>query len=210
MSKKTNRLRCFLLLVPALGGCSSFGNTEAGALVGTGLGATTGAIIGSESGHAGGGALIGAAAGAVAGGLAGNAVDAREERDAAVAQAQYHQAQAQAAQQAMTSSDVIDMVHAQVSDDVIISTLRSRGCRFSNDPQSIIQLKGQGVSDRVIQAMQSSPSGAYAGSTPPVIYAGPRAAPPAVIVTPPPPYYGWGPRRYWGPPPPYYRPRYYW
>ncbi len=207
MSNKTNRLRLVLLLVPALGGCASYGNTEAGALVGTGLGATTGAIIGSESGHAGGGALIGAAAGALAGGLAGNAVDAREERDAAVAQAQYHQAQAQAAQQAMTSFDVVDMVRAGVSDEVIISTLHSRGCRFSNDPQSIIQLKGQGVSDRVIQAMQSSPSAA----TPPVIYAGPRGAPPpAVIVTPPPVYYGWGPRRYWGPPPPYYRHRYYW
>src|SRR5262245_64970259 len=107
----------------AVAGCQNMNNTQSGALLGTGLGATTGAIIGSESGHAGGGALIGAAAGALAGGLAGNAVDAREERDAAIAQAQYHQAQAQAAQQAMTTADVADMVHAGLSDDVIHRTV---------------------------------------------------------------------------------------
>lgn len=188
-----------------LGGCRQFGNTEAGALVGTGLGATAGAIIGGGSGHAAGGALIGAAAGAVTGGLAGNAADAREERDAAVAHAQYAQAQAGANARALTAGDVVSMTQNGVSDDVIVGSLQTRGCRFSGDPQSIIQLKQSGVSDRVIQAMQTS------GVATPYPAAGPA---PAVVYTPAPRYYGpppppvvyvgpgpgpgyWGPRRYW-------------
>jgi uncharacterized protein YcfJ len=209
------RLWTIALAVPLACGCRQFGNTEAGALVGTGLGATTGAIIGGESGHAGTGALIGAATGAVAGSLVGNAADAREERDAAMAQAQYTQAQAHAARQAVTTGDVVSMTQNGVSDDVIVGALRTRGCRFSGDPESIIQLKQAGVSDRVIQAMQTSASTApYAppAAPPPVVYApGPRYAPPAVIVAPAPYPYRWGPRgRYWGPPGPYHHRGHYW
>jgi uncharacterized protein YcfJ len=192
-------------------GCRQFGNTEAGALVGTGLGATTGAIIGSGSGRPGAGALIGAATGAVAGGLVGNAADAREERDAAVAQAQYAQAQAHAAQQALTTSDVVSMSQSGVSDDVIVNAVQTRGCRFSGDPQSIIHLKQAGVSDRVIQAMQSS--GVHVPhpvptAAPPVVYtpAPVYAPPPPVVIVGPRPYPYYGPRRYWGPPP-YHRHR---
>src|SRR5262249_24091675 len=87
-------------LALTLAGCANMNNTQSGALLGTGLGATAGAIVGSASGHAGGGALIGAAAGAVTGGLVGNAEDAREERDAAVAHAQYANARSQVLAQA--------------------------------------------------------------------------------------------------------------
>ena len=88
MTRNQNSLVAAILGL-ALAGCQNMNNTQSGALLGTGLGATTGAIIGNASGHAGGGALIGAAAGALAGGLVGNAEDAREERDVAVAHAQY-------------------------------------------------------------------------------------------------------------------------
>lgn len=215
MAMQTGVLRsgpCCLagLFLVAIGGCRQFGHTEAGALVGTGLGATAGALIGGQSGHAGGGALIGAAAGAVTGGLAGNAADAREERDAAVAHAQYAQAQASANARALTSGDVVAMTQNGVSDEVIVGSLRTHGCRFSGDPQSIIQLKQSGVSDRVIQAMQSSGTVAvpYATSAPPtVVYTpAPRyyAPPPGPVV-----YVGPGPR-YWGPGPYWRRHPYGW
>jgi hypothetical protein len=81
------------------------------------------------------------------------------------------------------------MAQNGVSDDVIINSLRQHGCRFSSDPESIIQLKNAGVSDRVIRSMQANAGAPY----PAVVYA-PRYAPP------PRPYvvygygYGWGPR----------------
>lgn len=213
MSMQKILLGTLLLAAPLLGGCRQFGNTEAGALVGTGLGATTGAIIGGESGHAGTGALIGAATGAIAGGLVGDAADAREERDAAVAHAQYTQAQAHAQQQALTTGDVISMAHNSVSDEVIVNAVRTRGCRFSGDPQAIIELKQSGISDRVIEAMQTSPPHVPA----PGYVAGPGYAPPygpvpPVVVVAPRPYpYYWGRRgRYWGPPGPYPYHRGYW
>lgn len=199
----------------ALAGCAAPGtmsNTGAGAVGGGALGAATGAIIGHASGHTAGGAVIGAAAGALGGALVGNAADAREERDSAIAQAQYQQAQAQYAQAqaaALSSADVITLTHNQVSDDVIINQIQKQGCRFESTPDSLIALKQQGVSDRVVAAMQNN-------SVRGTVVAGPTVvgAPPAVVyAAPPPPPVGVvvvGPRRYWGPPPYYYRgPRYY-
>ncbi|HLJ11215.1 MAG TPA: glycine zipper domain-containing protein, partial [Planctomycetaceae bacterium] len=139
-----------------LTGCQNMNNTQSGALLGTGLGATAGALVGSASGHAGGGALIGAAAGAVTGGLVGNAEDAREQRDAAVANAQYEHARSAAIAQAVTETDVITMTRSGVGDEVIINALRTRGCRWNSSPDNVIALKHEGVSDRVIQAMQNT------------------------------------------------------
>jgi hypothetical protein len=46
-----------------------------------------------------------------------------------------------------------------VSEDVIISTMRSRGARIDLSPQSLIALKQQGVSDRVVMAAQDMSGG---------------------------------------------------
>jgi uncharacterized protein YcfJ len=190
----------------AVSGCQNMNNTQSGALLGTGLGATTGAIIGNASGHAGGGALIGAAAGALAGGLVGDSEDKREERDAAVAQAQYEHAHSQAMARAVTVNDVVTMAHSGVGDEVIINSLRTRGCRWDSNPNALIYLKQQGVSDRVIEAMQNTglrPAPAGVALPPgPVVYGAP---PPAVVgggvVVVGPGYYGRRP--YW-----YRRPNY--
>ena len=187
-----------------LAGCQNMNNTQSGALVGTGIGATAGALIGEASGHAGGGALIGAAAGALGGALAGNAADAREERDAAVAQAHHAQLQSAAIAQAVTESQVVAMTHNNVADSVIINELRNKGCNWDASPNAVIRLKQQGVSDQVIQAMQNTGLRAPAGSVvavPPPPYYGPPAG--GVVVVGPGYYRPWGPRRYWGP-------RYYW
>ncbi len=139
---------CLTLILTS--GCATTNHAQSGAIVGSGLGAMTGAIIGAGSGHAEGGALIGAAAGALAGGLAGDAEDAREERDAAIAQAAYTQQM----QQAVTNVDVIQLSQSGISDDVIISSMNSQGGNFDLSPQGIINLKNSGVSDRVILSMQ--------------------------------------------------------
>lgn len=184
-----------------LSGCANMNNTQSGALAGTGLGAVAGAIVGEASGHPGAGALIGAATGAVAGGLVGNAEDAREERDVAVAHAQYNQARSQAIAKAVTDVDVVTMTRNNVGEDVIVNSIRTRGCLWDGTPDSVIRLKHEGVSDRVITAMQNS--GVHvpaAGSLPPPVYYAPPPPPAGGVVVVGPGYYGpryWGPRPYW-------------
>lgn len=143
-----------LLLLCMSAGCQDLNHTEAGALVGTGVGAAAGAIIGHQSGHRDKGALIGAASGALAGGLIGNAQDAREERDAAIAQAHAAEAARQADLRAMTNDDLIKMAQSGVSDEVIIRAVQTRGGRFDLSPDGIIALKANGVSDPVVLAIQ--------------------------------------------------------
>ncbi|MBS0265792.1 MAG: hypothetical protein JSS02_27925 [Planctomycetes bacterium] len=191
---------CWLCLAGiALSGCASMNNTQTGALAGTGLGAVTGAIIGEATGSPGAGAAIGAAAGAVTGALVGNAEDQREQRDAAVAQAQYESARSHAIAQAVTESEVVRMVENRVSDDVIITSIRTRGCFWDATPDAVIRLKQLGVGDRVIQAMQNSGVRVPAGTrvvSGGVYYVPPPPPPVGVVVVRPryygPHYYGWG------------------
>jgi hypothetical protein len=180
-----------------LSGCANMNNTQSGALAGTGLGAVGGAIIGQAAGgHPGAGALIGAATGAVAGGLVGNAEDAKEERDAAVAHAQFEHARSQAYATAVSEIDVINMSRNHVRDDVIINAIRTRGCRWDGTPDSVIRLKHEGVSDPVVAAMQNSgvhvPVAVPAG--PPPVYYAPPPPPVGGVVVVGPRYYG---RPYW-------------
>ncbi|WP_197453750.1 YMGG-like glycine zipper-containing protein [Caulifigura coniformis] len=170
-------------------GCPSMNHTQSGAMVGGGLGALTGAVIGSNSGHAPGGALIGAAVGALAGGTIGNSEDLRDERDHAIMQAAYEQ-QARAA---LTNFDLVRMVQGGMGDDVIISSIQTRGGRFDLGTEALINLKANGVSDRVIVAMQQAVSGV--GQPPAVVGPAPVVVPgPPVIVHPAPVFVG--------PPPP--------
>jgi hypothetical protein len=161
-------------LLILLSGCASGPHTTAGTAIGTGLGAVTGALIGSQGGDAASGAMIGAATGALAGGLVGNAEDARDERDAAVSQLHYERAAQHA--RALTNADLVMMAQNGVGDDVIINAINTRGGRFDLSPAAIIQLKNQGLSDRVLLSVQSAGS-----ATPPVFV----PAGPPVLVPPP-------------------------
>lgn len=181
-----------LLAVLAAGfaGCRSNTNATNGALAGTALGGLAGALIGSESGHTAGGAVIGAAAGALTGGLLGEAEDAREERDAAISHANYVEYRSDRWDRAISTNDVLEMVHGGVGDDVIVKSIRTRGSRFDASPENIVYLKQQGVSDRVIQALQSQTV-----PPPPVYY---ERAPRVVVVHDGPYYYRRGRRyRHW-------------
>jgi hypothetical protein len=162
-------------------GCSNLSHTENGALAGGGIGALTGALIGKTTGHTAGGAAIGAGVGALTGGLMGNAIDKSEQRkEAMVANAQ--------AQSQLGMMDVIKMVQAHISDDVIINQIRTRGCVFNLSAEDTIYLKQNGVSDRVVAEMQATarvPRRVYSGA--------PVYTQPVYVVEPsPPPVVGLG------------------
>jgi len=173
-------------------GCQTTDNSNAvgGAVVGTGLGALTGAIVGSAFGRrdAAAGALIGAAAGGLGGALVGHAQDEKNQQNAQAAQAAYQQAQAQADQAALTNADVVYMVRSGLSPEVIINSIHSRGGRFDTTPDAIVQLKANGVSDYLIQVMQTTPPPS-ASVPPPVAYGPPPGPAVGVVVRP---YWGWG------------------
>ncbi|HEV3119188.1 MAG TPA: glycine zipper domain-containing protein, partial [Gemmataceae bacterium] len=135
------------MVVPAIlaCGCSHMSNTEAGAGAGGLIGAGTGAAIGSATGHTGAGALIGAGVGALTGGLIGHAVDKDEEKTAAAIAAH-----------GLGVTDVAQMAQNHVTDEVIISQIRTTGSVFRLSANDIVWLKQSGVSDAVIQEMQAT------------------------------------------------------
>jgi outer membrane lipoprotein SlyB len=146
------------LLLSTGTGCSAMNNTEAGALGGGIIGGGLGTVIGAATGHPLAGAAIGAGAGALTGGAIGNAEDRREQK-------QVQAVQQWAARNQMTMTDVITMTHQHVNDSVIINQMDTTYTNFDLRPADITVLQQQGVSDRVIMAMQTRrtpPPGAYA------------------------------------------------
>ena len=183
--ERTNSVRISWMLLLTLGlsvvttGCRNLNRTQNGALVGGGLGSLVGAVIGHQTGHTAGGAAIGALAGGLAGGLIGNAEDSREQRDAAIARENSRLADARA----LTNHDLVKMSQSGISDDLIISSVRTRGGRFDLGPDAIIGLKVQGVSDTVILAVQKSGNTAPVTTT--VVHGAHAVIPSEVIIVHP-------------------------
>jgi hypothetical protein len=147
-------------------------DTASGTFMGGALGAVSGAIIGGKKDR-GEGALIGAGVGALTGNLLGRSKDRADEQRAVVGAAATAHANQQAAAMAITNYDLVSMTRAGVSDDVIISTIRSRGARLDLSPNALISLKQSGVNDRVLLAAQEM------NNSPAIVYGAPR---PAVVV----------------------------
>lgn len=173
-------------------------DTTSGTFLGGAMGAITGAVIGGRK-HAGQDALIGAGVGAVTGNILGREKDASDERKAAAGQAAVNQLNAQAAAQAVTNYDIMQMTHAGISEDVIISTMHQRGAQLDLSPQALIALKQQGVSDRVVvaaQQMAAAPGYYPAGGATTIV--GDYPPPPSTVIVAPVyrpwyyhPYYGY-------------------
>jgi hypothetical protein len=117
----------------------------------------------------------------------GGALDDIEARNRAQIAAQMGRP---APQGAVTASDVIAMSQAGVADELIVNHVNNNGMSHPLQPGDLITLQQNGVSSRVISAMQQPR--VVAAAPGPVIVEGP----PPVIVAPAP---------YWGPPPCYYR-----
>jgi hypothetical protein len=191
------RFGLLALLAAAAGGsgCSTMNNTERGAVGGGVVGTALGTAVGAATGRPLAGAALGAAGGTAIGALAGNSVDKQEQRDREVAQA-VALADAQAAQQRMGLTDVIQLAKAGHNDQVIVNQIRSTRSTFQLSAADLTMLRDNGVSDRVIAEMQVArpsvnPGRVVVRETAPVVY----ESPPAVVVRPAPVYL-------YGPPPP--------
>jgi hypothetical protein len=153
------------------------------------IGAGTGALIGNATGHTAAGALIGAGVGAVSGGLIGNAIDESEKKT----EARVAAATTPPHGGPLGITDIVQMAQSHISDDLIISQIRSSGSIFQLSSNDTIWLKQQGVSDRVIEEMLASatryPRRVY---TPTAVY--PQ---PVYVVEPAPVSVGFGYRYGW-------------
>ena len=165
-------------------GCQSPYHADKGALLGGLFGAGTGAIVGNQVGNPGAGAAIGAGLGALGGAAVGNAIDKSEARNRAAITQQLGR---QVAAGAVTIDDVIAMTSAGVSDELIVNHVRAHGMAAPLQAGDLILLQQQGVSTRVVSAMQETPRPA----APPVVVQ--QSSPTPVIVE----EYHYSP--YWGP-----------
>lgn len=177
-------------------GCNSPFYTDRGALLGAGVGTGVGAITGAAVGHPGVGALVGAGVGTLTGAAVGSGLDDIEARNRAEIAATLGRTVPPGN---VSLPDVIAMTKAGVNEELIVNHIRSNGLAHPLQSGDLIMLQQNGVSTRVISALQTAPQpGAPAplGPVPPPMVA------PAYY---PYPYYG----PYWAPPPPYYyyRPR---
>ncbi|MCX6911056.1 MAG: hypothetical protein NTY01_23855 [Verrucomicrobia bacterium] len=77
----------------------------------------------------------------------------------------------------LTSSDIVKMSKAGISDDVIIQTIQSTGSNFHLTAEDVESIKRDGVSDRLVAAMQTARPAAPSAATP--------VAPPVPVVREP-------------------------
>lgn len=175
-------------------GCLSPYYTDRGAGVGALGGGLAGAAIGHHNGNTAGGALLGTALGALGGAVVGSVMDQEIARNTAVIE----ERMGRRLSGAVTTSDVVAMTRAGVGDEVITSHINANGVAQRPSAGDVISLHNQGVSERVINAMQN------AGA--PRVAAGPPPPMPVIVeehylapYPPPPPY--WHRRHYHHPPP---------
>jgi hypothetical protein len=118
------------------------------------MGAVTGGLIGDRNHEAVAGAAIGAAVGGLTGAVVGKSVDNemayREQRAG-------QRVVAQQMSRAVTVPDVIAMTQSRLSDGVIITQIRTNGVAQPLQAPDLVNLSNAGVSDAVIQAMQTAP-----------------------------------------------------
>lgn len=188
MERSVRRLVVLALLATVLAaGCQSPYHADRGALFGGLLGAGTGAVVGNALGNTGAGAAIGAGVGALGGAAIGSGMDEIEARNRAMIEAKMGR---QVAAGAVTIDEVIAMTRAGVDEELIVTHVRAHGVARPLGTNDLIYLQQQGVSTRVIKAMQEPPP----VQQEPVVV---ERAPPPVIVH----EYDYGP-------PWWYRPHY--
>jgi len=181
-------------------------NTQRGSVLGGLAGAAAGAAIGDHNDKPLAGALIGGAVGLVTGATLGNARDRQivDQRAYNYQQQQFQQQQySQQIAKTVTPHDVITMTRSGLSETVIINHIQANGVRQELQIADVITLHDNGVSERVISAMQHCRVGAATAAVPvaaPVqVYQTPRPIVVEQYVTPryhysPPPRHYYGPR----------------
>lgn len=184
-------LACAALAIVAISGCASPYRADRGALFGGAAGAGVGALVGEAVGHPLAGALVGAGVGTVSGAAVGGSLDEIEAQNRAMIASQMGR---EVPRGAVTVGDAIDMTRQGLDEDLIVNHIRYNGVVQRPQSRDLIALQQNGVSKRVIEAMQTAQPPQPIAAAPP---------PPPVVV--PQPYYGppvWGPYPYYYPPPP--------
>lgn len=125
-------------------GCET--KTQTGALAGAGAGALAGGLLGGGTG-----AVIGGAVGAAGGALVGAALDAQDRKN--MEQNAPQTLRKIDNREQLNISDVEAMTRNGLSDEVIISQIKTTGSVFNLTSNQIIDLKNSGVSEPVINAM---------------------------------------------------------
>lgn len=156
------------ILALTAAGCQSMSHTDRGAALGALTGAVAGGAIGKHNGNTAAGAVLGGAVGALAGSTIGSSVDAEIARN----QALIEQRVGRQMHGAVSVQDVMTLSQAGLSDEVIVTHIRTNGVAQRPSPQDLIDLSQSGVSQSVIQALQTTPP--PAPPMPPTVVESPR------------------------------------
>ncbi len=142
---KNSYLLGVLVAMFVLGGCAE-NKTRIGEGAGFGgiLGAAVGGIVGHQSGHGLEGALIGGAAGAAGGAMVGSQIEKPASGSTASTEAT----------EKLTMSGIVELSKQGVSSDEIISKIKASNTKFTLTADDTAYLSREGVSQRVIEAMQ--------------------------------------------------------
>lgn len=141
-------------IMALLAGCETNQTRVAeGSVIGGVVGATAGGIIGHQSGHGLEGAGIGAAAGAVLGGVIGSQIDKPGQKNQATATPANQQA---SSANQMSLQQIVDLTKQGAHEDVIIDKIRLTNSKYNLTADDITYLKNNGVSQKVINAMQGA------------------------------------------------------
>jgi outer membrane lipoprotein SlyB len=116
------------------------------------LGAGAGYGIGTAAGHHGAeGAAIGAVAGALGGALIGGQMNKKDKTT---------QGQLAANPNQMSLQQIVDLSKQEINESVIIDKINLSNSKFNLTAADIDYLKQQGVSQKVIDAMQATAAAA--------------------------------------------------
>jgi len=142
-------------------GCQTSQNRSIeGATIGGILGGVAGGIIGHQSGHGLEGAAIGVGAGAVTGAVVGNSIPKNTQAvsssntPAAVTTPQPAQVTQSVNPNQVSVQQVLEFTRQGVNEDVIIDKIKLTNSKFNLTQVDIDYLSQQGVSQKVISAMQ--------------------------------------------------------
>ena len=155
MKKIISFLFCFSFAVITLGCEGTKTHAVEGGVIGGVLGAGVGGIVGHQMHRGAEGAAIGAAAGAIGGALIGAQMEKPGQPQAAQPAGQPQAAQTQAVNpNQMSVQQVAGLAKQGVNENVIIDKIRLTNSKFSLSADDVSYLKQQGVSQKVIDAMQ--------------------------------------------------------
>ena len=152
--KKVLLVLCSFFIVCSYGCQNNKTRVAEGAVIGGLLGGAAGGIIGHQSGHGGEGAGIGIAAGALTGALVGSQINKPQKQETAESAAQVVEEKSPETKQ-LSMQQIINMSKQGLKDDEIIEEIRATNSKFSLSAEGIDYLRKEGVSERVISAMQS-------------------------------------------------------